>query len=117
AQDLRAVPGVADVEVSASVPVAATVTDPLFPGYGWHLANTGANASGQTPVVADADTAAPDSWDGGTGDGIVVAVVDSGFDSDHPDLAGALWTNPAEPCGSVDTDFNGKAGDSHGWKS
>ena len=114
-RDLRAVVGVTSVEVSPSVPVAATVTDPLFPGYGWHLENTGANAYGQSPVVADADIDAADTWDVGTGEGLVVAVVDSGFDSDHPDLAGSLWTNPDESCGSVDTDGNGKAGDCHGW--
>ncbi|MFD2092946.1 S8 family serine peptidase [Blastococcus deserti] len=114
-QDLGAVPGVAAVEASTSVPVAGTVTDPLFPSYGWHLENTGANAAGQSPVVADADVDAADGWDVGTGDGMVVAVVDSGFDSDHPDLAGSLWVNPAEPCGNVDTDGNGKAGDCHGW--
>ena len=44
-----------------------------------------------------------------------MAVVDTGYDSDHVDLAGALWTNPDEPCGSADTDGNGKAGDCHGW--
>ena len=46
---------------------------------------------------------------------MIVAVVDTGYDSDHPELAGALWTNPAESCGSADTDGNGKAGDCHGW--
>jgi serine protease len=115
AQDLATVPGVSGVEISPSVPVAATVTDPLFPNYGWHLDNTGANAYGQSPVVPDADIDAVDGWDIGTGEGMVVAVVDSGFDSDHPDLAGSLWVNPAESCGTVDTDGNGKAGDCHGW--
>ena len=33
----------------------------------------------------------------------------------QPDLAGALWTNPAEPCGTVDVDADGYAGDCHGW--
>ena len=113
--DLRSVAGVSEVEVSPSVPVAATVTDPLFPGYGWHLDNTGANAYGQSPVVTDADVDAAEAWDVGIGNGLVVAVVDSGFDSDHPDLAGSLWTNPDESCGSIDTDGNGKAGDCHGW--
>ena len=68
-----------------------------------------------TPAVADADVDAPEGWDGGTGNGRIVAVVDTGYDSDHPELAGALWTNPAESCGSADTDGNGKAGDCHGW--
>jgi hypothetical protein len=47
--------------------------------------------------------------------GLIVAVVGTGYDSDHADLAGALWTNPNERCGSADTDGNGKAGDCHGW--
>ncbi|SEK89516.1 IPT/TIG domain-containing protein [Blastococcus sp. DSM 46786] len=111
---LRAVPGVADVELSPSVPVLGTVTDPFFPQYGWNLENTGSNAYLQT-AVADADVDATAGWDSGTGAGRVVAVVDTGFDSDHPDLAGSLWTNPDEPCGTADTDGNGLAGDCHGW--
>jgi serine protease len=114
-RDLRSVAGVSEVEISPSVPLAAAVTDPLFPSYGWHLENTGGNAYGQSPVVEDADIDAGDGWEVGTGEGMVVAVVDSGYDSDHPDLAGALWTNPLESCGSADTDGNGKAGDCHGW--
>jgi serine protease len=111
---LRAVPGVADVEISPSVPVLGTVSDPFFPQYGWNLENTGTNAYQQT-AVADADVDATTGWDTGTGVGRVVAVVDTGFDSDHPDLAGSLWTNPDEACGSTDTDGNGLAGDCHGW--
>ena len=113
-QQLEAVPGVADAEFSPSVPVLGTITDPYFPQYGWNLENTGTNFYQQSGV-ADADVDAPEGWEGGTGDGRVVAVVDTGFDSDHPDLAGALWTNPAESCGAADTDGNGMAGDCHGW--
>ena len=115
-QALEVVPGVADAEFSTSVPVLGTITDPYFPQYGYNLDNTGANSYQQpSPAVPDADVDAPEGWAGGTGNGRIVAVVDTGYDSDHPELAGALWTNPAESCGSTDTDGNGKAGDCHGW--
>ena len=39
---------------------------------------------------------------------VVVAIVDSGVDTDHPDLAGALWANPGEvPDNGIDDDHNG----------
>ena len=114
-QELRSVAGVAEVGFSTTVPVLGTASDPYYRAYGWNLENTGSNAYNQSPVKPDADIDGSDGWDAATGAGIVVAVVDTGFDSDHPDLAGALWTNPAEPCGSVDVDGNGLAGDCHGW--
>src|SRR4051794_31713265 len=113
---LQRVPGVTGVEVSQSGAVLGAVSDPYGASYGWNLENTGSNSYQQpVPPIADADTDAPDAWSTGQGTGMVVAVVDTGYDSDHEDLAGALWTNPDEPCGSADTDGNGKAGDCHGW--
>lgn len=114
-QQLRAVAGVSTVEFSPSVPVLGTASDPYYAPYGWHLENTGDNAQNQTEIKADADIDGSAAWDVTTGDGMIVAVVDSGFDSDHPDLAGSLWVNPAEACGSADLDGNGLAGDCHGW--
>lgn len=113
---LGAVSGVAAVELSPSVPVLGTVSDPYFPQYGWNLENTGAN-SYQQPVspVVDADVDATDGWATGTGVGRIVAVVDSGFDSDHPELSASLWSNPDENCGGTDTDGNGLVGDCRGW--
>ncbi|SFL14224.1 S8 family serine peptidase [Geodermatophilus ruber] len=102
--------------VTPAVPgevTAETVTDPGWAAYGWNLRNTGSNSYSQTGV-AGADVDAPSGWGASTGRGLVVAIVDSGFDM-HPDMAGALWTNPDEPCGSTDVDGNGKAGDCHGW--
>jgi serine protease len=108
---LEALPGVADADFSTTVPVLGAVTDPYFPNYGWNLDNTGANAYAQY-AVANSDVDAPEGWDGGTGAGTIVAVVDTGYDSDHPELAGALWTNPS--CGT-DADGDGIVGDCHGW--
>src|SRR3954471_15792033 len=109
--DLQRAPGVPAVEGSPSVPVMAAVTDPYWPSYGWNLDNTGSNAYSQT-AVADADTDAPDAWPVSTGSPVVVAVVDTGYYSAHPDLQGALWTN--SDCGT-DADGDGRIGDCHGW--
>ena len=47
---------------------------------------------------------------------IIVAVIDSGVDIDHPDLKGAIWTNPKEiPNNKKDDDKNGYIDDIHGW--
>jgi len=47
---------------------------------------------------------------------IVIAMVDSGIDLEHPDLAPNLWTNPGEvPDNGVDDDGNGFVDDVRGW--
>ena len=47
---------------------------------------------------------------------IIVAIIDDGFDSTHPDLAGMEWTNKKEiPGNGVDDDKNGYTDDVHGW--
>ena len=47
---------------------------------------------------------------------IVVAIIDSGVDGAHPDLAPVMWTNADEIAGNgVDDDGNGYADDVHGW--
>lgn len=50
------------------------------------------------------------------GDTIVVAVLDLGFDTEHPDLQPNLWYNHAEiPGDGIDNDANGYVDDLHGW--
>jgi subtilisin family serine protease/subtilase family serine protease len=69
--------------------------DPLFPQL-WGLKNTGQSVNGGAPGEVDADIDATDAWDITTGSTAhVVAVIDSGIDYNHPDLAANIWSAPA----------------------
>lgn len=93
-------------------------------------------AEGASGTVPPNDPAFPLQWNlrdgGGGGFGInaekawrlwsgierpvVIAVIDSGCDLDHPDLRDKLWVNPGEICGDgIDNDGNGYVDDCHGW--
>ncbi len=44
--------------------------------------------------------------------GVVIAIIDTDFDYNHPDLRDAIWTNPWEiPNNSIDDDLNGYVDD------
>jgi subtilisin family serine protease len=56
------------------------------------------------------------AWNMANGEGVVVAVVDSGIDYEHPDIAANLWTNAREVAGNgVDDDQDGYVDDVRGW--
>ncbi|MBN1590875.1 MAG: S8 family serine peptidase, partial [Pirellulales bacterium] len=94
------------MSVSATTPI-----DPMF-GQLWGLNNTGQN--GGTP---NADVDAPEAWDISTGSSeVVVAVLDTGIDYMHPDLAANMWRNPGEIAGDgIDNDGNGRNDDYYGY--
>ena len=60
---------------------------------------------------------APEAWaQGYTGQGVVVAVVDTGVDYNHSDLSGNIWVNSGEiPDNGIDDDGNGFVDDVRGW--
>ncbi len=60
------------------------------------------------------------------GQGVLVGMMDSGIDMEHPDLAGKIWVNPGEDLNGngevddeerngIDDDGNGYIDDFHGW--
>jgi hypothetical protein len=103
-------PDVLYAEPNYVIHVHQTPSDSLFTLL-WGLHNTGQD--GGTP---DADIDAPEAWNLGTGSSeIVVAVIDTGIDYTHPDLAANMYRNESEctPNG-LDDDGNGYIDDCYG---
>jgi len=86
---------------ASAFPVHALTPNDTYLSDQWYLTNIDAYSA----------------WDIHTGDGsIVVAVLDTGIDLDHPDLAENIWVNTGEVADDgIDNDGNGYIDDVHGW--
>lgn len=94
-----------DCNCNALVSVVRTPNDPLSQMQ-WAISQ-----------ASDIDSNLNLAWDRWVGDNNypVVAVVDTGIDYNHPDLAENMWVNPGEIAGNgIDDDRNGYVDDVHG---
>ena len=97
----RSRPDVEYAELNPIISICATPNDPSYADQ-WALAKIHA----------------AEAWDICRGsDGVIVAVIDTGVDYNHPDLQANMWTNEAEGKGlvGVDDDGNGYVDDVHGF--
>ncbi|NRD72417.1 S8 family serine peptidase [Shewanella sp. VB17] len=106
-------PAVKYAEPNYVIKAIGAPDDPDFVSL-WAMNNTGQNGG-----TADADIDAVEAWDITTGDAsLVIGVIDTGVDYNHPDLQGNIWTNPNEIANNnIDDDGNGVVDDVHGFSA
>lgn len=96
--DYKSDPDVEYAEPNYIVSTGAIPNDPMF-GSLWGLSKIQAHSA----------------WDSTTGSqDVVVAVLDTGVDYNHPDLKNNIWTNTLDPINGLDDDGNGYLDDNHG---
>lgn len=116
--------------LAREITITNTASGGYNPNSGYGLINASAavaKAIGEKPFVDVPDLGgnnwgadlvkAPETWAKGyTGQGVVVAVLDTGVDYNHQDLSSNIWTNRKEiPGNGKDDDGNGYIDDYYGW--
>lgn len=118
------------VHIDYAAQLYASPNDPLY-SQQWYLHNTGQqyltverldgchnDYQTTTSGLADADIDAEEVFADPPSNTVtvVVGLIDTGLDMDHPDLAGKLWQNEDETAGNgIDDDHNGYIDDINGW--
>ena len=106
-EKLRQMNAIEFVEPNYKAEIQATPNDPDFSKL-WGLKNSS---------NAGVDVGATDAWNISKGSKkVIVAVIDSGIDYTHPDLAANMWVNEGEiPGNEIDDDNNGYVDDYYGY--
>ncbi len=101
---LRATPGVIAASPDVHMQLHRVPNDPALANQ-WHLGTSAAAIHARAGWDRDLGSAA-----------MPIAIMDTGVDTGHEDLASKIWTNTGEIAGNgIDDDGNGYVDDVHGW--
>ena len=101
------------IEPNYRVKIDSISNDPYADAL-WGLNNTGQNGA-----TANVDIDAPEAWSMQAAKSeVVVGIVDTGVDYNHPDLVDNIWHNEGEiPNNGIDDDMNGVVDDYYGFNA
>ncbi|GIW74441.1 MAG: hypothetical protein KatS3mg103_0963 [Phycisphaerales bacterium] len=105
-----------NIEPNVAYAPQRVANDPLN-DLAWWIDNEGQPIPGQPAGVPGADISLEEAWEVTTGSsGVVIAVIDTGVEWYHEDLADNIWQNAGEiPGNGIDDDGNGYVDDVRGW--
>lgn len=108
-ETLNTLPDVAYAEPNMIVRITALPNDPYY-------SSSGSWGQSYDDLWGLKAIDAGKAWDTSLGQGVLVAVVDTGIDYEHEDIRDNIWTNPGEiPGNNIDDDNNGYVDDYYGY--